>query len=435
MDATANRGEVQPGLSRMRERYPELGSGPLPVEPYISPAYFELEKRHIFKRVWQHVGRAAEIPQPGDFFVADLPASDASLIVMRGRDGVIRALHNVCSHRLNKVVYESRGSVRRLNCRFHGWSYDLAGRLVGVPDEKYFTDLDREQCGLTPASADVWQGFVFVNVDPHPAVSLRDFLRPVYADLEGYPFERMTNCYRWRTVVKCNWKLALDAFQETYHVRYVHGRSIADALRTDDEGSMLPIDCLCGEVHRRLSIAGNPKTVYGNPKAATTVDKSTAQAGTQRAGRIAGAALRAGRGASKLSFNAADLPRGINWRKDADWAFDINVFFPDFYLSTRPNYYQAYNFRPIAHNRTLFDARVYYPEMKNAGGRFYQEYMKVVLRDVLLEDLSTLEQIQAGCETGSRTHMILNDYEIMVRHNAHVVERLIREGETRRNGG
>src|SRR6266849_5181563 len=112
MDATQNH-QADPALFQMRERYPELGSGPLPVEPYISPAYFELEKRHIFKRVWQHVGREAEIPQPGDFFVVDLPASDASLIVIRGRDNVIRALHNVCSHRLNKVVYEPRGSARR----------------------------------------------------------------------------------------------------------------------------------------------------------------------------------------------------------------------------------------------------------------------------------------------------------------------------------
>lgn len=417
----------------MHDRYAELGRGPLPIEPYISPTYYELEKRHIFKRVWQHVGREAEIPNPGDYFVADLPASDASLIVIRDRDGKINAMHNVCSHRFNKLVYDERGSAgRRLNCKFHGWSYQLDGRLVGVPDEQYFEDFDRGQYGLARAHADVWQGFIFVNVDPAPAVSLADFMRPFYTGLEGYPFDRMTNCYRWQTVVNCNWKLALDAFQETYHVRYVHGRSIADALRTDDNGSMLPIDLLCGDFHRRLSMAGNPKTVYGNPKALTDGNGAAKQAGTSRAGKIAPAALKAGRGATKLHFDSAELPPAINWLKDPDWVFDINVIFPEFYVSTRPNYYQAYNFRPIAHNRTLFDSRVYYPEMKNAGGRFYQEYMKCVLRDVLLEDLGTLEQIQAGCESGPRTHMVLQDYELAVRHNAFVVDRMIREGEERR---
>src|SRR5690348_7763513 len=154
------------------ERYAHLGSDRLPIEPYISPAYYESEKRHIFKRVWQHVGRESEIPKPGDFFVVDLPASDASLIVIRGRDGVIRAMHNVCSHRLNKVVYEERGSARKLFCKFHGWSYETDGRLAGVPEERFFRPLDREQCGLTAAAADVWQGFIFVNVDPKPRLSL-----------------------------------------------------------------------------------------------------------------------------------------------------------------------------------------------------------------------------------------------------------------------
>ena len=75
-------------------------------------------------------------------------------------------------------------------------------------------------------------------------------------------------------------------------------------------------------------------------------------------------------------------------------------------------------------NTFLFDARVYYPEMTTVGGRFYQEYMKVALRDVLLEDMSTLEDVQAACETGVKTHMVLQDYEIMVRHQYEVMRRL-----------
>src|SRR5690606_29787151 len=118
---------------------------------------------------------------------------------------------------------------------------------------------------------------------------------------------------------------------------------------------------------------------------------------------------------------------GVNWTKSPNWLFDINVVFPDFYLSLRPNYCQAYNFRPISHNKTLLEARVYYPEMTTAGGRFFQEYMKVALRDVLLEDLSTIERTQFAVETGAKKAMVLQDNGLLVRHGAYVVDQLVKQ--------
>jgi phenylpropionate dioxygenase-like ring-hydroxylating dioxygenase large terminal subunit len=408
-------------------RYPELGAAPIPIEPYVSPQYFELEKKYVFKKVWIHVGRVEEIPGAGDYFVKQLDACDASILVVRNREGAIHAFHNVCSHRMNKMVYTGCGSTKKFFCKFHGWAYDLDGRLVGVPDEKCFTGLRREEHGLSPVHLEVWQGFIFVNFDRTPRQSLSEFLRPMYQELEGYPFEKMTSCYSWSAVVNCNWKLALDAFQETYHVSYVHGRSIASALLKSDAGGLRPLDGLCGEYHRRLSIAGNPKSVYGNPNALTSASNGEAPASANRP--IGEAALRVGRGGARFDVAQKDLPKAINWTRHPNWAFDINVLFPDFYLSTRPNYYQAYNFRPLAHDKFWFDARVYYPEMTTAGGRFYQEYMKVSLRDVLLEDLSTLEHNQAACATRAKTHMVLQDFEIMVRHQFAVIERMISEGQ------
>jgi len=424
---------MQPALDhsppRLHDRYPELGRGPLSVGPYVDPDYYTQEKAHIFKKVWLHVGRVEEIPATGDYFVKDLAACDASIVVVRTKAGSIKAFHNVCSHRFNRLVYERCGKARKFFCKFHGWAYDHDGRLTGVPDEEAFFDLDKDRCGLSAVACDVWQGFIFVNMQARPALSLQDFLAPMYAGIEGYPFHKFSACYSWTTVVNCNWKLALDAFQETYHVAYVHGRSIADALEKDAAGNLRPIDGLCGEFHRRLSMAGNPASVYGNPQALTDGGARASRAiGGSVARPISAAALRVGQGGTRLTFGDEELPSGLNWTQHPRWAFDINVVFPEFYLSLRPNYYQAYNFRPIAHNRTLFEARVYYPEMKNAGGRFYQEYMKVALRDVLLEDMGTLEQTQAACETRAKEWMVLQDFEIMVRHNAVVVDRLIQAG-------
>jgi phenylpropionate dioxygenase-like ring-hydroxylating dioxygenase large terminal subunit len=411
--------------ARLQDKYPQLGRGPVPVEPYLSAAHFALEKERIFKKTWIHVGRVEEIPKPGDFFVKDLAACDASIIVVRNREGQIKAMHNVCAHRMNQVVYERRGRVRKFFCKFHGWAYDLDGRLTGVPDESSFFDLQPCQHGLTTVACDVWQGFIFVNMDPGPHVGLQEYLRPVFGDVEGYPFEKLTQCFSWTTEVSCNWKLALDAFQEAYHVGYVHGRSIADAIDKDSKGGVPPLDVICGDYHRRLSLSGNQKSVYGNPKAVNAKGEAFSEAARSITRPIAAAALRAGVGAMRHSFSLESLPKGVNWTRSPHWLFDLNVVFPDFYLSLRPNYYQAYNFRPISHDRTLFEARVYYPEMTNAGGRFYLEYMKTALRDVLLEDLSTLERTQAACQTRAKSHMILQDREILVRHAYEVVERSI----------
>ncbi|HEY0297341.1 MAG TPA: SRPBCC family protein [Bordetella sp.] len=426
--------QAQP--ARLHDRYPELGRGPLPVAPYTDPAYFELEKKYLFKKTWLHVGRVEEIPKVGDYIVREIPALDSSIVIARDRSKGIHAFHNVCSHRLNRIAYEPAGNTRKFFCKFHGWAYDLDGSLSGVPDEKSFIDgLDKSRYGLTQVSVDTWNGFLFINLDPNPSVSLKNFMEPMYAGFESYPFERFTACYAWNAVVDCNWKVALDAFQETYHVGYVHGRSIAYALDQDEEGMLHPIDGVCGDLHRRLSIAGNPNTVYGNPQAATqgaaATDAAQASQGSGRA--IAAKALAVAANGTRLDFSDVKLPELLNWTRHPYWAFDINVVFPDFYLSCRPNYFQAYNFRPLTHNKFLFEARVYYPEMKTAGGRFYQEYMKVALRDVLLEDLSTLEMTQKAAETGAKSEMIIQDYELMVRHQAVVIDKIIQEG-LRRDG-
>src|SRR5262249_53515307 len=148
---------------------------------------------------------------------------------------------------------------------------------------------------------DTWEGFIFINVDPKPTITLSDYLRPMYAQLEGYPFDKLTACYSWSTEVNCNWKMALDAFQETYHVPFVHGPSIARSFIRPGKGNMIvPVGLLCGDYHRWLSIAGNPQSVYGNPKALTEEEASTAVKASKRP--IGEAALRLGRNGTKVSF-------------------------------------------------------------------------------------------------------------------------------------
>src|SRR5690348_5260708 len=124
-------------------QYPELGTGPVPVEPCISPDYFELERERVFRRAWLNVCREEEIPNPGDFLVKDIAVVNASILLVRGKDGLIRAFHNVCRHRGNKLAWagdRQGSSCKAFQCRFHGWTYQLDGRLASVPDENKFFD-------------------------------------------------------------------------------------------------------------------------------------------------------------------------------------------------------------------------------------------------------------------------------------------------------
>ncbi len=100
------------------QTYPELGTGPVLIEPCISPEYHALERERIFKQVWLNVGRVEEIPKAGDYLVKNIAAGEASVLVVRGKDGTIRAFHNMCSHRGNKVVWDGDGTCRGRMARF-----------------------------------------------------------------------------------------------------------------------------------------------------------------------------------------------------------------------------------------------------------------------------------------------------------------------------
>jgi len=106
MAAVATTVEATTNGKRWHDRYAELGIGPSPIEPYVSQAYFEREREHIFRRAWLNVGREEEIPKVSDYVVKDLPVGNTSILVVRGKDGRIRAFHNVCAHRGNKLVWE-----------------------------------------------------------------------------------------------------------------------------------------------------------------------------------------------------------------------------------------------------------------------------------------------------------------------------------------
>lgn len=383
-------------------QYPELGTDPVPIEPYISQTYFELEQERIFRHVWLNVGRVEQIPNPGDYFVKDLPACKTSILIVRGKDGRVRAFHNVCSHRSNKLMWGQGGSCQTFTCKFHGWSYNLEGQLTFVPDEENFFSLEKKTLGLTPVATDMWEGFIFINLEPKPKESLTEYLGEMGESLKGYPFaEYSATCYGWTTELKTNWKVLKDAFQEAYHVAFLHRQSLPDSFTSKTNPFAHGTDCKLYPRHRKMS-------VYGNP--------------AHRPTPVEGLAFRFGTLLIRNDFSLDRLPPGVNPTRNPAWALDLNVIFPNFFVDVSDGTYFTYNMWPLAVDRTLWEIRSYYPKAKSAGQRFSQEYSKIIFRDVIMEDCSTVEQTQSVLASGAKTSFVLQDQELFIRHDHKVHE-------------
>ncbi len=194
----------------------------MPGAFYVSPEMLDLERREIFAREWLCVGRADEIPGPGDYFTTDILGEP--IAVVRGHDGAVRALSNVCRHRAMPVLSGS-GTARRLVCPYHSWTYDTAGQLIGAPLMQGREDFDKKGCRLPEFGCEVWQGFVFVHLDPEAAP-----LAPRLADLDkriaGYHFEAMHTRHVTHEIWETNWKSFVENFMEGYHLSALHKETL-----------------------------------------------------------------------------------------------------------------------------------------------------------------------------------------------------------------
>jgi len=194
----------------------------IPASRYTERQFFDLEQEHLWRNSWICAGRESDLPDNGSYVLFDelgLP-----LLLVRGRDGRIRCFSNTCMHRGAPVVREPTGTVRNLRCQYHAWTYDTTdGRLIAVTDERDFPGLCKDDKGLPEISCDTWGGWVWVNVaaDPQP---LLDFLGQVAVEMEQFQTERLEVVATDHRVVDCNWKVAVEAFQEVYHFRFIHDR-------------------------------------------------------------------------------------------------------------------------------------------------------------------------------------------------------------------
>jgi nitrite reductase/ring-hydroxylating ferredoxin subunit len=199
---------------------PDFANYPrIPRANYVSKQFAHLEMEQLWPRTWQVACREEEIPKPGDYVTYDIGKD--SIIVVRSASGSVNAFFNTCPHR-GRALTEGCGHVGRLRCAFHGWTFDLDGRNVAVQDRKDWAGaLSDEEASLRKVQTGTWGGFVFITMQAQPE-PLLDYLRPLTENLDPFEYENMR--YRWYLTldIACNWKIALEAFMEGYHVAATH---------------------------------------------------------------------------------------------------------------------------------------------------------------------------------------------------------------------
>ena len=393
--------------ARWHDRYPELGTGPIPVEPYISPAFFEQEREAVFRKVWLNVGRVEQIPARGDYFVKDLDICRTSILIVRGEDGAVHAFHNMCSHRGNRIVWGSKGKCNAFTCKYHSWTYRLDGALHHVPDENKFFDLKKETLGLTPVSVDTWEGFIFINVNPSPPQSLHEYLGEVGQSFAGYPFDQIASaCFSWQVEVKANWKICKDAFQEVYHIFSLHSRSTGRMFATKANPYLNAHELALFDPHARISV---PANIHWQP--------TPVEALAKRFGILT---------LQKQGISSQGMPAGVNPTGAEDWSFSGFNCFPNSSIFVSQGGFLTHTFWPLAADRTLWEARIYFPKAKTLAEKFSQEYSRATFVDgVMAEDGGIFEKSQTMLASGAKKEIMLGDEELLIRHHHRMIEQYL----------
>jgi phenylpropionate dioxygenase-like ring-hydroxylating dioxygenase large terminal subunit len=400
------------------ERYPQLGTGLVSYEDSISPEFYELEREAVFKRAWLNVGRVEQLPRKGSFFTKDIDVAKTSLIITRGMDDTVRAFHNVCRHRGNKLLWsktpkhETSGVCRQFMCKYHGWRYDLEGELQFALQEEEFFDFNKADFPLVSVHCEVWEGFIFINFSETPSQSLLEFLGPMVRGLEGYPFHLVTERYAYKADLNSNWKIYLDAFQEYYHAPILHSQQQVPALRSMENAFKVPYFQLSGP-HRVMSTGG----WKGVPRHQMPLENMYPIEHVTEAG-LMGPWVRP----DIPELDPINLPPGLNPGGLDPWSISNFQIFPNFViLIYERGWYLTYQYWPTSHNTHMWEMSYYFPPSRTASERIRHEVTAVVSKEAGLQDAGTLDGTQMGLESRVIDSFPLCDQEITVRHLHHAV--------------
>lgn len=360
-----------------------LGTGPVPAKPYYDPAYFELEREAVFRRSWLQIGHVCELPEKGSFIRRELEVLKASILIVRGKDGEVRAFHNVCTHRGTQLVDAESGRQSTFSCPYHMWTFGQDGALLSAPDFEEF-HVSKAECALPKVAVEVVAGLIFVHLGD-PESTCREWLGPLAEKLEAMPVARATTFSEYVYEIDANWKLTYDNFQENYHLRFIHPAA-AKPVCNGDNPFGYPTEYGFHGPHRTQRIWDNPNMPPPEHVQAIAFE---------RAGRCAYEDGILGGPTSK----------------------DYVALFPNFFLFGSPIQHFSHTVFPISAGKSRGVIRLYWiGEDENASERFAREYVMATARDVHTEDRAVIERGHKGLESGALKVIHFQAQESLCRH-------------------
>ncbi len=202
----------------------------MPPEVYTSESFVAEELEHIFSKDWFCVGRASALPNPGDYITCEL--ADQPIVVLRDRDNKLRAMSNVCLHRMSTLLQGS-GTVRSIVCPYHAWTYNLDGSLRGAPAMTLNEGFCKDNYTLPKVRCQEWLGWVFISLNAD-APDVSDQLKQVEDMVAGYDMTNYTEAFFEEHIWDTNWKVLAENFMESYHLPVCHAGTIGGLSKLEE---------------------------------------------------------------------------------------------------------------------------------------------------------------------------------------------------------
>lgn len=383
---------IYAGKIEVRDEPEVLGTGPIPARLYYDPDWYELERKAVWMRSWLNVGHVCELPEPGSFVRRELEFAKSSVLIVRGKEGELRAFHNACTHRGTQLTDAEHGKQNTFSCPYHMWTFGTDGSLISAPDFERFY-VDKQDCALKQVAVDVCAGLIFVCMEPQE--DLRTYLGSMAPMLEQVPLARATHFHQYQYEIDANWKMAYDNFQENYHLRFIHPRTAGRGGIWEENPFGYPSHFTLNGIHRTQTIWSNPEPDFESILTMMFM-----------------------RGMPRLMAEGLmRLPYGKEYF----------ALFPNLFLLCNPGQHFLHTVYPLGPEKTRGVIRLYWVgEDETASTRFFREMSMATARDVHSEDVDIIRAGQRGISSGALEHIHFQEKEVLCRHLIEVVQEKVK---------